>query len=127
MAREADAQVYALGTYESPGVRRRTAEELTGPELLTEISEQTGGRSFPVRKPSDLTDAAIRIGLELRDQYVIAYRPLNENWDGAYRRITVEPARQPGLPPLRLYWRQGYYAAGLPCSRPTSWLPGHAP
>jgi Ca-activated chloride channel family protein len=114
MAREADAPVYALGTYEPPGVRRRTAEELTGPELLAEISEQTGGRSFPVQKSSDIMDAAIGIGLELRDQYVIQYRPANQNWNGLYRRIAVEVA-QCGLPQLRAYWRQGYYAAASPC------------
>ncbi len=119
MTREADAQVYALGTYELPGVRRRTAEELTGPELLAEISEQSGGRSFPVRKPSDIMDAAIRIGLELRDQYQIQYRPANQIWNGLYRRITVEVA-PPGFLQLRAYWRQGYYAAESPCLLPTS-------
>jgi Ca-activated chloride channel family protein len=93
---------------------------LTGPELLAEISEQTGGRSFPVRKPFDIVDAAIRIGLELRDQYLIAYRPANQNWNGTYRRITVAGALPSGFPPLRFYWRQGYYAAPPPCALPTS-------
>jgi VWFA-related protein len=120
LAREADTQVYALGTYERPGIRRRTAEESTGPELLAEISEQTGGRSFPVGQPSDIREAAIRIGLELRDQYRIAYRPVNQTWNGLYRRITVEVAPPAGFPPLRLYWRQGYYAAQSPCGLPTS-------
>jgi VWFA-related protein len=120
MAREADAQVYTLGTYEPPAVRHRTPEEFTGPELLAGISEQTGGRSFPVRKLSDIADAAIRIGFELRNQYVIAYRPANRNWNGQYRRITVETAA-PGFPQLRTYWRQGYYAAAeTPCAAPTS-------
>jgi Ca-activated chloride channel family protein len=120
MAREADAQVYTLGTYEPPAVRHRTPEEFTGPELLAGISEQTGGRSFPVRKSSDIADAAIRIGFELRNQYVIAYRPENQNWNGLYRRITVETAA-PGFPQLHTYWRQGYYAAaGTSCAVPTS-------
>jgi VWFA-related protein len=120
MARETDSQVYALGTYEAPAVRHRTTEELTGPELLTRISEQTGGRSFPVRQPSDIVDSAIRIGLELRSQYLIAYRPANQNWNGAYRRITVEGSQPPGFPQLRLYWRQGYFAAAPPCAVPAS-------
>jgi Ca-activated chloride channel family protein len=120
MAREADAQVYAVGTYEAPAVRRRTAEELTGPGLLTEISEQTGGRSFPVRNGSDIMDAAIRIGFELRNQYLIEYRPANSNWNGTYRRITVEVAQPPGFPQLREYWRQGYYAVQPGCVIPTS-------
>ena len=120
MARETDAQLYAVGTYESPGARHRTAEELTGPELLAEISEQTGGRSFPVLKSTDITDAAIRIGLELRDQYMIAYRPANQNWNGTYRRITVAGSLPAGFPPLRFYWRHGYYAAPSPCAVPAS-------
>jgi VWFA-related protein len=120
MAREADAQVYTLGTYEPPATRHRTPEEFTGPELLAGISEQTGGRNFPVRRLSDIADAAIRIGFELRNQYVIAYRPANQNWNGKYRRITVETAA-PGFPQLRTYWRQGYYAAaGTACAVPTS-------
>jgi VWFA-related protein len=120
LAREADAQVFALGTYESPAARHRTTEELTGPELLTAISEQSGGRSFPVMKPSDVTDAAIRIGLELREQYLIAYRPANQDWNGTYRRITVQPAPPAGFPQLHMYWRQGYFAADSPCELPTS-------
>jgi Ca-activated chloride channel homolog len=120
MAREASAQVYALGTYEPPVVRHRTAEELTGPELLAGISEQTGGRSFPVRKPSDIMDAAIRIGIELRNRYLIEYQPSNRNWNGTYRRITVEVAQPAGFPQLRAYWRQGYYAAAPTCAVPTS-------
>ena len=63
-------------------------------------------------------DAAIRIGLELRDQYLIQYRPSNQTWNGMYRRITVEVA-PPGFPQLRAYWRQGYYAAEPACAVPT--------
>lgn len=120
MARETDAQVFTLGTYELPAARHRTPEEFTGPELLTAIAEQSGGRSFPVRRLSDISDAALRIGFELRNQYVIAYRPENQNWDGLYRHITVETAA-PGFPNLHSEWRQGYYAAASACgTSPTS-------
>jgi Ca-activated chloride channel homolog len=120
MAREADAQVFTLGTYELPAARHRTPEEFTGPELLAAIAEQSGGRSFPVRRLSDITDAALRIGFELRNQYVIAYRPENQAWDGLYRRITVETTA-PGFPRLHTYWRRGYYAAPPACAAsPTS-------
>ena len=120
MAREADAQVYALGTYEPPVARHRSTEELTGPDLLNGISEQTGGRSFRVRRPSDIVDAAIRIGFELRNQYSIEYRPANQTWNGMYRRITVEVTPPAGFPQLRVNWRQGYYAAEPLCVLPTS-------
>ena len=47
LVREADVQVYAIGIFEPIAGRGRTAEELNGPGLLTEIAEQTGGRHFP--------------------------------------------------------------------------------
>lgn len=119
LAREADAQVYAIGTFEPPAARHRSVEEWTGPELLAGIAEQTGGRSFPARQASDVVDAAIRIGFELHNQYLIAYRPANQNWNGQYRRITVE-ATVPGFPQLRLYWRHGYNAVASPCTVPAS-------
>ena len=120
LARETDAQMYALGTYEPPAIRHRTTEELTGPELLADISEQTGGRSFPVRNPSDIAEAAIRIGFELRNQYLIVYRPENQNWNGMYRRIGLEISQPSGFSPLRSHWREGYYAVGQGCTIPTS-------
>ena len=120
MAREADVEVFALGTYETPGVRRRTGEELGGPELLARISEETGGRSFPVQNTADIMDAAIRIGFDLRNQYLIEYHPVNQNWNGMYRRIAVEVAPLSGFPRLRANWRQGYYGATQPCVAPAS-------
>src|SRR5205085_3073425 len=46
--READVQIYAIGIYEPMASRGRTPEEMSGPGLLNEISEQTGGRAFAV-------------------------------------------------------------------------------
>src|SRR5689334_13646555 len=46
MIREADVLVYAVGVYEPFG-SRRTSEEASGPGLLSDIAEQTGGRHFP--------------------------------------------------------------------------------
>ena len=110
MAREADAQVYALGTYEPPSIRRRSAEESTGPGLLTEISEQTGGRSFPVRNASDIMDAAIRIGFELRNQYLIRLSAFQSELERGISPDHSGCGAASGLPQLRAYWRQGYYA-----------------
>lgn len=42
LVREADVQIYAIGIFEPTSSRGRTAEELGGPSLLSEISEQTG-------------------------------------------------------------------------------------
>jgi Ca-activated chloride channel family protein len=108
--READVQVYAIGIFEPIHSRGRTAEELSGPGLLNEMAEQTGGRHFAVENINELPDVAAKIGIELRNQYVIGYSPMNQNRDGKYRRVTVKLNQPRGLPPLRPFWRQGYYA-----------------
>jgi len=108
--RETDVQIYAIGIFEPIHARGRTAEELNGPGLLNELSEQTGGRHFAVENINELPDVAAKIGIELRNLYVIGYAPANANRDGKYRRVTIKLNQPRGLPPLRPFWRQGYYA-----------------
>lgn len=108
--READVQVYAIGIFEPIAGRGRTAEELSGPGLLNELAESTGGRHFPVENPNDLPDIAAKIGIELRNQYVLGYTPSNQTRDGKYRKVQVKLKQPRGLPPLRAFFRLGYYA-----------------
>jgi Ca-activated chloride channel homolog len=110
LVREADVQVYAIGIFEPASSRGRTAEELSGPSLLNEMAEQTGGRHFPVDNINELPDIAAKIGIELRNQYVLGYTPSNLDRDGKYRRVEIKLVQPRGLPPLRAFWRQGYYA-----------------
>ncbi len=110
LLREADAQLYAMGVFEPIGTRGRTAEELAGPGLLSELATMTGGREFPVENLNDLPDIAAKIGIELRNQYVLGYKSKNQTRDGKYRRVTVKLNQPRGLPPLRALYRQGYYA-----------------
>jgi VWFA-related protein len=110
LVREADVQIYAIGIFEPMSSRGRSAEELSGPGLLSEIAEQTGGRHFPVENLNDLPDVAAKIGIELRNQYLLGYTPTNSGRDGKYRRVQVKLVQPRGLPPLRASWRLGYYA-----------------
>jgi Ca-activated chloride channel homolog len=110
LVREADVQIYAIGIFESGAGRGRTAEELAGPGLLQEISEQTGGRAFAVDNLNELPDIAAKIGIELRNQYLLGYTPKNAARDGKYRKVTVKLVQPRGLPPLKAFWRLGYYA-----------------
>ncbi len=110
LVREADVQIYAIGIFEPIAGRGRTAEEMAGPGLLSEIAEQTGGRHYPVENVNDLPDIAAKIGIELRNQYVLGYAPTNQERDGKYRRVKVKVKQPRGLPPLRAFWRLGYYA-----------------
>jgi VWFA-related protein len=108
--READVQIYGIGIYEPISARSRTPEELAGPGLLNEVAEQTGGRAFPVENLNELPDVAAKIGIELRNQYVIGYTPKNQDRDGRYRRILIKLVQPRGLPPLKAFFRLGYYA-----------------
>ena len=108
--RESDVQIYAIGIYEPYASRGRTPEEAAGPGLLTEIAESTGGRQFAVQNVNELPDIAEKIGIELRNQYVLGYIPENTQKDGKWRRVKVEIKKIRGMPELRPYYRNGYYA-----------------
>jgi VWFA-related protein len=108
--REGDVQLYAIGIFEPLGSRGRTPEEMGGPGLLSDLAEQTGGRHFAVENLADLPDVAAKIGLELRNQYVIGYSPKNAAKDGKYRKVEVKLVKVKELPPLRARYRPGYVA-----------------
>ena len=107
LVKEADVMIYAIGIYDRYS---STVEERLGPQLLSDITELTGGRAFTIDNPNDLGDVATKIGVELRNQYVLGYRPTKVVRDGKWRKIKVKLLPPKGLPPLRVYARTGYYA-----------------
>jgi len=110
LVREADTQLYAIGIFDPLGSRNRTPEELKGPSLLSEVTEMTGGRVFAVERLEDLPDIATKIGMELRNQYVLGYRPSNKAHDARWRKIKIKLRAPRGLPPLTVFAKTGYYA-----------------
>ncbi|HKU27315.1 MAG TPA: VWA domain-containing protein [Candidatus Sulfotelmatobacter sp.] len=107
MVKEADVMIYAIGIYDRYA---SAVEERLGPQLLSDITELTGGRAFTIDNPNDLADVATKIGVELRNQYVLGYRPTKVVRDGKWRKIKVKLLPPKGLPPLKVYARTGYYA-----------------
>jgi Ca-activated chloride channel homolog len=107
VVKEADVLIYAIGIYDH---YFPTEEERLGPALLSEVTELTGGRAFTIDNPNDLADVSTKIGIELRNQYVLGYRPKNPARDGKWRKIKVKLIPPKGLPPLRVYAKTGYYA-----------------
>ncbi len=110
LVKEADTQLYAIGIFDPLGFRNRTPEELGGPSLLSEVTEMTGGRVFAVEKLDELPDIASKIGMELRNQYVLGYRPSNKAHDARWRKLKIKLRAPKGLPPLSVYSKTGYYA-----------------
>ena len=108
LVKESYVQVYSIGIYDH---YFQTEEERLGPHLLSDISEITGGRAFSIENPNDLTDVAAKIGIELRNQYVLGYRPTTPVRDGKWHKLRVKVTPPKGLPPLKVYARTGYYAS----------------
>ena len=105
VVRESDVLIYSVGVFGGGS----TVEEYGGPGLLGRISEQTGGRLFEA-VAYELPDIAKKIGIDLRNRYVVGYSPANQIRDGQYHRVVVKVVPPRGLPPLNAHWRKGYFA-----------------
>jgi Ca-activated chloride channel family protein len=105
--RESDVEIYSIGIFDPYAA---TPEERTGPLLLNELCEETGGRMFRVDDLSEMSDIAEKISTELRNQYVIGYTPKELRRDGKWRKVKVKLNPPQGLPPLTVHARTGYYA-----------------
>jgi VWFA-related protein len=71
-----------------PGVEAGTVKD-KGDKYLTELCEQTGGEAFFTGDMIALERAFKKISEELRSQYILTYRPENQNYDGRTRKIEV--------------------------------------
>jgi Ca-activated chloride channel homolog len=107
MVKESDVQIYAMGLFDQ---NPRSDEERYGPQLLSEVTDVTGGRTFTVDNPNELSDVATKIAVQLRNQYVLGYRPSKPARNGKWRKVRVKLNAPKGLPPLTVYAKTGYYA-----------------
>lgn len=71
-----------------PGVEAGTVKD-KGDKFLTQLCERTGGEAFFTGDMIELERAFQKISQELRSQYMITYRPANQNYDGRERKIEV--------------------------------------
>src|SRR5213595_1075873 len=78
-----------------------------GDQILQQLAEETGGRAFFPYHVDDLDQSFQDIGDELRNQYSIAYQPMNYVRDGRYHKIRVEVPDHKGY---QVRARRGYYA-----------------
>jgi len=106
--KEGDVLVYSIGVFDTVF---RTQEERLGPDLLATISGLTGASSYILQNPNHLPVVAEHIGYELRNQYILGYRPDNSAGDGKWRKIKVKLELPRGFPTLQVQARPGYYSA----------------
>lgn len=79
---------------------------------LGQLADQTGG--FLIRDTNDLGAGVRRIDEDMHFHYVLAYAPSNQDYDGAFRTITVKVNR----PGMEVQTRRGYYAIRSPSPTP---------
>jgi Ca-activated chloride channel family protein len=73
------------------------------------MTDVTGGRTAAVKNADKLPEVCALLSRELRNQYMIGYRP-NDKADGKWRKIRIV-TRSSDAEQLRSYYRRGYYAA----------------
>ncbi|NOT48406.1 MAG: VWA domain-containing protein [Acidobacteria bacterium] len=71
-----------------PGVEAGTVKD-KGDKYLTQLCEQTGGEAFFTGDILALERAFKKVSDELKSQYILTYRPQNQNYDGRSRKIEV--------------------------------------
>ncbi len=95
----AETIVYTISTNVSPSKSK-------GDDVLTRLSEATGGRSFFPVKIEDVANGFRSIEEELRSQYSLRYRPADLKQDGSFRSIYLVSLDQR----LHVRARKGYFA-----------------
>lgn len=104
MIRESNIETYAIGLFDT--ALFKTYEEFMGKKWLGQITDATGGRTVTVNNLAGLPDAAASISWELRNQYILGYRPRSSEMSDERRKIKVRVADPAGSDSLHAYYRQ---------------------
>jgi Ca-activated chloride channel homolog len=102
-AQQSDCLIYAIGIFtdEERGKAKKAERAMNA------LANATGGLAYFPKELTDIEKLARQVAHEIRNQYIVSYRPANDLLDGTYRRIQVV-AKGPNRPVVRT--RSGYYA-----------------
>lgn len=103
LALQNSASIYAIGIFDE-------GQHDADPKVLKELAKETGGRAYFPSSLDEIPGICQQIARWLREQYTLAYSPLNREHDGTFRTIRVL-AQAPGQGKLMARVRKGYYAA----------------
>jgi Ca-activated chloride channel homolog len=92
MAEDSETVIDAIGLF----LDGETAKAKTGRHELNRLAERTGGVAYYPGGIDQIHDVALDLARQIRNQYTIAYAPLNQALDGSYRavRLTVAGSEQ---------------------------------
>jgi Ca-activated chloride channel homolog len=112
IAQRTETTVFAISTKAGfsssvPGVEMGEVKDAKDRDLV-KLSEETGGTAFFTGDMLSLERSFRKIQKELTSQYLVTYRPSNDQYDGSYRRIDVKLAT--GHNELKIRTKRGYKA-----------------
>jgi len=112
IAQRTETTIFAISTKAGlsgtvPGVEAGQVQD-HGDKSLERLCEETGGVAFFTGDMLALERSFGRIANELRTQYLITYKPTNDQYDGSYRKVDVKLIN--GNEKFRLRTKRGYTA-----------------
>ena len=112
IAQRTETTIFAISTKAGfaatvPGVEAGQVRDRKDGELV-KLAEETGGAAFFTGDMLSLERSFTRISKELRAQYLITYKPVNDRYDGSFRKIEVKLAS--GKSGQKVRTKQGYRA-----------------
>lgn len=106
LAQRSEATIYAISTSRGGFFGIPDKRALAGDRVLTQLTDDTGGRIFFPVKDEDLETSFQQVASELRSQYALGYISSNKKKDGSYRNISVKTANKD----YKIRHKKGYFA-----------------
>ncbi len=110
-AERSQTTIHAIGLFNG----RDPGGDRAGRHELTEMTERTGGLAYFPASVEDVGAVAVNLARQIRNQYTIAYAPIDQALDGSYRSIRVTVS---GSDRYTVHTRAGYRA--IPPGRESS-------
>ena len=112
IAQRTETTIFAISTKAGflgtvPGVEAGQIKDQKDRDLVT-LADETGGVAFFTGDMLSLERSFSKISKELRAQYLVTYKPVNDRYDGSFRRIEVKLAESRG--DLKVRTKHGYKA-----------------
>ncbi len=97
IAQRTETTIFAISTKAGfvstvPGVEAGQVKDRKDRDLV-KLAEETGGVAFFTGDMLSLERSFNKISKELRAQYLITYKPINDRYDGSFRKIEVKLAK----------------------------------
>jgi len=109
-AKEQDVEVFVIGIVNPSG---ELAPGQSGRTTIENLAQTSDGEAFFPDSVDQLEDICNKIGLELRNQYVLGYHSTNRAKDGRWRKIRLKMNPPKGISYLSVHAKTGYYAESL--------------